>query len=42
MAADAARGRDPRPTMFTSLRDDPLARPVADWIRLHLAERLAA
>ena len=33
MARDAAAVRDGRPTLFTSLTDDPAARDVADWVR---------
>lgn len=33
MAADAAAVRDDRPTMLLSLKEDPLATPVAAWIR---------
>ncbi|HEY3632579.1 MAG TPA: urease accessory protein UreG [Jatrophihabitantaceae bacterium] len=32
MARDAAAVRDGRPTLFTSLTDDPTARDVADWV----------
>jgi urease accessory protein len=33
MARDAADRRDGRPVAFTSLRDDPTAAPVAEWVR---------
>jgi urease accessory protein len=33
MAADAARRRDARPVLFTSLTDDPGAATVAAWVR---------
>ena len=37
MAADAERVREGRPTVLLSLREDPLAGPVAAWIRSHVA-----
>jgi urease accessory protein len=33
MRDDARRMRGDRPTLLVSLRDDPLAGPVADWVR---------
>lgn len=39
MAADAEAGRQGRPTAFVSLRLDPLATPVASWVRRQLAVR---
>jgi urease accessory protein len=33
MARDAAAQRDDLPTVFVSLREDPTAGPVADWVR---------
>jgi len=36
MAHDAAAVRDGRPVIFCSLRDDPLATKVADWVRAAL------
>jgi urease accessory protein len=33
MRRDAERQRGDKPTMFLSLRQDPRATPVADWIR---------
>jgi len=33
MADDAARVREGRPTLLISLREDPTAGPVADWVR---------
>ena len=36
MARDAAVKRGDRPTMFVSLTDDPLATPVAAWVRARL------
>jgi urease accessory protein len=36
MAADAQRMRGERPTIFTSLVEDPLAGPVAEYLRRHL------
>ena len=33
MARDAAAQRGDRPTVFLSLREDPEATPVADWVR---------
>jgi urease accessory protein len=41
MAADAERVREGRPTVLVSLKDDPVARPIADWIRRHLAVAVA-
>ncbi len=32
MRADASAQRGSRPTMFVSLRNDPLASPIADWL----------
>jgi urease accessory protein len=37
MASDARRMRGDRPTELVSLRDDPLARPIAAWVRSLLA-----
>lgn len=42
MRDDARRMRGDRPTLLVSLRDDPLASPVADWIRAAAAARLAS
>lgn len=42
MRRDAAAQRGDRPTMFVSLRDDPLASPVAGWVGERLAQRRAA
>lgn len=42
MEADARRMRGERPTTFLSLREDPLAGPVADWLRDKLAAWRAA
>lgn len=42
MAADAARVREGRPTLLLSLRKDPLATPVADWVRVRMAGHVAA
>jgi urease accessory protein len=36
MAHDAAAVRDGRPVIFCSLREDPLATKVADWVRAAL------
>ncbi|HEY6533500.1 MAG TPA: urease accessory protein UreG [Acidimicrobiales bacterium] len=36
MRDDAGRMRGERPTMLVSLREDPLATPIADWIRSQL------
>jgi urease accessory protein len=36
MAADAERVREGRPTVLLSLREDPLAGPVAAWVRSHV------
>lgn len=37
MAGDAAAKRGPRPTVFLSLREDPTAGPVVDWLLEALA-----
>ena len=37
MAADAERVREGRPTLLVSLKEDPVATPIAAWIRSHLA-----
>jgi urease accessory protein len=37
MARDAAERRDGLPVTFTSLRDDPAAASVADWVREQVA-----
>ena len=37
MARDAAAVREGRPVIFCSLREDPLAAKVADWVRAALA-----
>jgi urease accessory protein len=37
MARDAADRRDGRPVAFTSLRADPTAAPVAEWVREQVA-----
>ena len=42
MAADAARVREGRPTLLLSLREDPLATPVAEWVRVCMAGHVAA
>ena len=42
MDADAARLRRGSPVVFTSLREDPTAAPVAAWVRGLLAQRAAA
>ena len=42
MRDDAARMRGDRPTLLVSLRDDPLATPVAAWVRAHLAALVPA
>jgi urease accessory protein len=42
MAADAFRMRRDRPTVFVSLVEDPLASPVADYLRSHLRAWRAA
>jgi urease accessory protein len=42
MRADARRMRGERPTILTSLRDDPLATPIAAWARSLLAAAAAA
>lgn len=36
MDRDARAGRGDRPTVFVSLRDDPLASGVVDWLRVQL------
>ncbi len=41
MAGDAAAQRGPRPTVFLSLREDPTAGPVVDWLLEALAGRPA-
>ncbi|HEV8116777.1 MAG TPA: urease accessory protein UreG [Acidimicrobiales bacterium] len=41
MAADAAAKRGPRPTVFLSLREDPTAGPVVEWLLEALAGRRA-
>jgi urease accessory protein len=40
MARDAAHQRGDKPTLFLSLREDPLAAPVADWVRAALTVRV--
>jgi urease accessory protein len=40
MARDAAHQRGDKPTLFLSLREDPLAAPVADWVRATLTVRV--
>ena len=42
MDADARRQRDNRPTVFVSLRNDPLATPIARWLRGRLSAWRAA
>jgi len=42
MRDDARRMRGERPTVLVSLRDDPLATPIASWVRALLAARAAA
>ena len=42
MRRDAAIQRGERPTVFVSLRDDPSAGPVVEWLGARLAERSAA
>ncbi len=42
MARDAARMRGERPVMFTSLREDPLATDVAEWLLRARADHLVA
>jgi len=37
MRSDAAEARRDRPFVFTSLVEDPLARPVAAWVEAHLS-----
>ena len=37
MSADASRMRPGLPTLFVSLRDDPLATPITRWVREGLA-----
>jgi len=39
MERDSAAVRDDRPTVFLSLREDPSAAPVAEWVRNQLAQR---
>jgi urease accessory protein len=39
MARDAHRVRDGRPTVLLSLREDPAATPVADWVLGRIAHR---
>jgi urease accessory protein len=41
MAADAERVREGRPTVLVSLKDDPVATPIADWLRRHLTVAVA-
>ena len=42
MDVDSARLRRGSPVVFTSLREDPTAAPVAAWVRSLLAQRAAA
>ena len=42
MARDAGRKRGERPTVFLTLREDPGAAPVADWVRRHVATAVTA
>jgi urease accessory protein len=42
MRRDAHRLRGERPTLLVSLRDDPLAIPVTEWVRARLPSRTAA
>ncbi len=42
MLDDARRLRGERPTTLVSLRDDPMATPVAGWVRSLVAARAAA
>ncbi|HEX5945330.1 MAG TPA: urease accessory protein UreG [Acidimicrobiales bacterium] len=42
MRDDAARMRGERPTFLVSLREDPVATPIADWVRSLVAARVAA
>jgi urease accessory protein len=42
MAADAERVREGRPTVLVSLRDDPSAGPIAEWIRSQVATPVEA
>ena len=42
MAHDAARLRHDAPVVFTSLREEPTAAPVAAWVRSLLAERASS
>ena len=39
MSRDAAAVRGERPTVLLSLREDPAATPVAEWVRARLAAR---
>jgi urease accessory protein len=39
MRDDAGRVRGDRPTFLVSLRDDPLAAPVAEWVRSRIRAR---
>jgi urease accessory protein len=39
MHRDAERVRGGAPTLFVSLRDDEVAAPIADWLRLRLRHR---
>jgi urease accessory protein len=41
MASDAHRVRGDRPVVMLSLREDPAATAVADWVRARLADRAA-
>ena len=41
MRSDARDKRGPRPVQFLSLRLDPLAAPVAEWVRGQIAEHRA-
>ena len=36
MRTDAARMRGAKPTAFVSLRDNPSAQPIADFLRAHV------
>jgi len=42
MRDDARRMRGELPTLLVSLREDPLATPIADWVRSLVAARVAA
>jgi urease accessory protein len=42
MRDDARRMRGEGPTLLVSLREDPLATPIADWVRSLVAARVAA